>query len=30
MTFLIFPTILIVILGPALLILKESQVFAIF
>ena len=30
LTFLIFPTILIVILGPALLILKESQVFAIF
>jgi tight adherence protein C len=30
MTFLIFPTILIVILGPALLILKDSPVFAIF
>ncbi len=30
MTFLIFPTILIVILGPALLILKESPVFAGF
>ena len=30
MTFLIFPTILIVILGPALLILKNSPVFAVF
>jgi tight adherence protein C len=30
MTFLIFPTILIVILGPALLILRESPVFAVF
>lgn len=30
MTFLIFPTILIVILGPALLILKNSAVFAVF
>ncbi|HSR33980.1 MAG TPA: type II secretion system F family protein [Anaerolineae bacterium] len=30
MTFLIFPTILIVILGPALLILKESAVFQVF
>jgi tight adherence protein C len=30
MTFLIFPTILIVILGPALLILKESPVFEVF
>jgi len=30
MTFLIFPTILIIILGPALLILKESPVFEVF
>ena len=30
MTFLIFPTILIVIMGPALLILKESAVFSVF
>lgn len=30
MTFLIFPTILIVILGPALLILRNSPVFAVF
>ncbi len=30
MTFLIFPVILIIILGPAFLILKESPVFAIF
>ncbi len=30
MTFLIFPTILIVILGPALLILKESAIFSVF
>jgi tight adherence protein C len=30
MTFLIFPTILIVILGPAILVLKESPVFQVF
>jgi tight adherence protein C len=30
LTFLIFPTILIVIFGPALLILKESEVFRVF
>jgi tight adherence protein C len=30
LTFLIFPTILIVIFGPALLILKESEVFKVF
>jgi tight adherence protein C len=30
MTFLIFPTILIIILGPALLILKQSPVFEVF
>jgi tight adherence protein C len=30
MTFLIFPTILIVIMGPALLVLKESAVFSVF
>ncbi len=30
MTFLIFPTILIIILGPAFLVLKESPVFEIF
>jgi len=30
MTFLIFPTILIIILGPAFLVLKESAVFSVF
>jgi tight adherence protein C len=30
MTFLIFPTILIIIMGPALLVLKESAVFSVF
>jgi len=30
LTFLVFPTILIVIFGPALLILKESQIFRVF
>jgi tight adherence protein C len=30
MTFLIFPTILIIILGPAFLVLKESSVFSVF
>jgi tight adherence protein C len=30
MTFLIFPTILIIILGPALLVLKDSSVFQVF
>jgi tight adherence protein C len=30
MTFLIFPTILIVILGPAILVLKDSAVFSVF
>jgi tight adherence protein C len=30
MTFLIFPTILIIILGPALLVLKQSPVFEVF
>jgi tight adherence protein C len=30
MTFLIFPTILIIILGPAFLVLKESAAFSVF
>ena len=30
MTFLIFPTILIIIMGPAFLVLKESAVFSVF